>query len=305
MIRYATALGLLLATTTLASAQSLDDQIADFMGAPGFAMQDIARLNDRLDQMWLDTDSISPGGAVGPLEKAIMIAETDIGSTHTRSAIAYGQVIAEDGTPVSFIDVRHYNMAAPLHAAAVAAYGAENVAAVSAFGEGDHKAWRFVFQPVMNNAAILIEAGSRTISDKEASKDDCTGRPCLELAAGFDETLDWIDIEGTPPSWPELYPSALWDVAIPASAIAQLAVLGFWANAESGSYEWTGGEHPESVGDAAPYRYIGIDRNLGQDDSIEAVWNETALNDDTIAAVAYRYIGVPGQTYRMQASQPR
>lgn len=305
MIRYAAALGLLLATTALAGAQTLDEQTAAFVGAPGFAMQDIARLNDQLDQNWLDRDSASPGGAVGPLEKAMLIAANDIESTRTRSAISYGEVIGEDGTPVSFIEVRHYNMAAPLHAETVDAYGAEDTADVAAFGEGEHKAWRFVFQPMMNNAAVLVEASMQVISPEQAAEDDCLGQPCLALDAEDSDPMDWTAIDGTLPSWPELYPSDGTGIATPAATIAQLAVLGHWASAESGSYQWTGGEHPEGARDAKPYRFIGIDRNLGQDDSIATDWHETLLNDDAMAELAYRYIGVIGQVWLMQATKPR
>ncbi|WP_137152798.1 hypothetical protein [Devosia sp. FKR38] len=305
MIRYAAALGLLLTTTAVAAAQTLDEQIVNFVGAPGFATQDVAGLNNRLDQNWLDQDSVSPGGAVGPLEKAMLIAETGIGSTRTRSAISYGEVIAEDGTPVSFIEVRHYNMAAPLHAETVDAYGVEDTADVADFGEGEHKAWRFVFQPMMNNVAVLVEASVRVISPEEAAKDDCLGQPCLALDAEDNHPMDWTEIDGTLPSWPELYPSDGTGIATPAATIAQIAVLGYWASAESGSYQWTGGEHPEAARDATPYRFIGIDRNLGQDDSIATDWHETLLNDDSMSELAYRYIGVIGQVWLMQATKPR
>ena len=305
MNRYIAALGLLLSTTGLAGAQTLDAQIADFVGAPGFIMQDIARLDDRLSQMWLDTAALSPGGQVGPIEKAMMLADTDISSTRTRSAIAYGQVMEEDGTPVSFIEVRHYNLAAVLHAETVEAYGIENTADVADFGTGDHKAWRFIFQPLMNNAATLVQASARTISPEEAAADDCMGRPCLDLYADASDPLDWQEMDWTTSSWPELYPSRFGDMAIPAYTIAQIAVLGFWASTESGAYQWTGGEHPEAARDATPFRFIGIDRNLGQDDSTETIWHETLLNDDAIASLAYRFVEVVGKVYLMQASQPR
>ena len=305
MNRYAAALGLLVATTSLAGAQTLDAQIADFVGAPGFVMQDVSRLDDRLSQIWLDTTALSPGGPVGPLEKAMMIADTDIDSTRTRSAIAYGQVLAEDGTPVSFVQVRHYNLAAVIHAETVDAYGAENTADIADFGTGDHRAWRFVFQPVMNNAAILVQASARTISPQEAAEDDCMGRPCLDLYTGFGTPFDWREMDWTTTNWPDLYPSRFGGLASPAYTIAQLAVLGFWASAESGAYQWSGGEHPEAARDATPFRFIGIDRNLGQDDSIETVWHETLLNDDSIATIAYRLVEVVGKVYLMQASQPR
>ena len=305
MIRYAAALGLLLATTAMASGQNLGQQIADFLGAPGYAPQAVTALEDQLDKMWLDTTKVSPGGAIGPIEKAMLIADSAIASTRTRTAIAYGEVIAEDGTPVSFIEVRHYNMAAALHAETVAAYGAENTADVAEFGEGEHKAWRFVFQPLMNNAAILLDASARTIPPEEAATQDCTGRPCLDVTIGFGDVMEWTELDATIPVWRELYPSLLGEMATPAQAIAKIAVLGYWASAEEGSYQWTGGEHPEAARDATPYRFIGIDRNLGQDDGIDSVWQETLLNDDSLVAVAYRYIDIVGQVYLMQSTQPR
>lgn len=305
MMRYAAAVGLLLATTAVASAQTLDEQITSFLSAPGFAPQDVPGLTDKLDQMWLDAANVSPGGAVGPIEKAILIADTAIASTRTRSAIAYGEVIAEDGTPVSFIEVRHYNMAAPLHAETVATYGAEDTADIDEFGEGEHKAWRFVFQPMMNNAAILLDASARTISPKEAAKQDCTGRPCLDVNLGLGDVMAWTELDGTVPSWPDLYPSLRAEMATPAQTIAKLAVLGYWASAESGTYQWNGVEHPEAAHDATPYRFIGIDRNLGQDDGIDTVWQETLVNDDSQSAVAFRYVDIVGQVYLMQSTRPR
>ena len=150
----------------------------------------------------------------------------------------------------------------------------------------------------------LLEASSRIISDKEASKADCTGRPCLNPYASFD-TLAWEEIEGRVQTWPELYTSESDESSTPAHAIAELAVLGFWANAESGDYQWTGGEHPEAVRDATPYRFIGIDRHLGQEASIDAIWQETALNDDALLSISFRRAEVGGSVHLMRSSQGR
>ncbi len=304
MIRIAAIATLLLATPTLAGAQSLDDHIHDFIHAPGFAAEDISRLDERLINQWLDLMGMTPGGNVGPLEKAMLIADMAIDSIRTRSALSYGEVIGEDGTPYSFIEVRHYNLAAAIHAEAADAYGIEYTAPVEEFGQGEHMAWRLVFMPEVNNAAILLEASSRVISDKEASKADCTGRPCLDPYAGFD-TVDWEEVEGEVPTWPPIYLTHFEDAATPAHAIAELAVFGFWANAESGTYQWTGGEHPEAIADATPYRFIGIDRNLGQESATDAIWQETALNDDALASITFRRADIGGSASLMRASQPR
>lgn len=304
MIRVIATTALLLATTSLAFAQSLDDHIHDFVYAPGFEAADIPALEVRLIDQWHDLTVMTPGGSVGPIEKAMLIADKAIEGIRTRTDIQYGEMIAEDGTPVSFIDLRHYNLAAVLHAETEAAYGAENTAPVEEFGLGDHMAWRFVFQPVMNNAAVLLEASSRVISDKEASKAECTGRPCLDPYAGFG-TTPWEEVDAQVPTWPELYTIESDETSTPAHVIAELAVFGFWANAESGQYQWTGGEHPEAADGTEPYRFITIDRHLGQEAGIEAMWRETLLNDDSISALSLLRLEVGGSVYLMRSSEPR
>lgn len=304
MIRTAIAAALLFATTALASAQSLQDQIQDFIHAPGFTAEDVPALDVRLIDQWFDLTAVTPGGTVGPLEKAVLIADKSIESGRTRTAIEFGEVVGADGTPYSFIEVRHYNLAAVIHAETVAAYGEENTAPVEEFGRGPHMAWRFVFSPEMNNAAVLLEASSRIISDKEATKSDCTGRPCLDPYATFD-AMAWEAIEGQVAQWPELYATEADETSTAAHAIAELAVFGFWANVESGFYQWTGGEHPETIRDATPYRFIGIDRNLGQEASIDTVWRETALNDDELSSIAFRRAEIGGQVQLMRAGERR
>lgn len=304
MIRTAIAASLVFATTALASAQSLENQIHDFIYAPGFTAEDIPALDVRLIDQWFDLTVMTPGGTVGPLEKAMLIADRSIESGRTRTAIAYGELIGEDGTPYSLVEVRHFNLGPVIHAETADADGEENTAPIEDFGRGDHMAWRFIFIPEMNNTAVLLEASSRTISDKEASKADCTGRPCLDPYAGFD-AIEWSDIEGQVAGWPDLYATQSDETSTPTHAIAQLAVLGFWANAESGYYQWTGGEHPEAIRDATPYRFIAIDRNLGQEAAIDTIWQETAVNDDELYAIAFRRAEVGGQVYLMRSSTPR
>ena len=308
MKHFAILLAALLGTTGLATAQSIDAQIAGFIGAEGFEPQVPEHLEMELANLWLDDTAISPGGLVGPLEKAMMLAEMAIPSVRTRTAMAYGQIIDdENGAPLpySFIEVRHYNFGPIIHADTAEAYGAENTADMAEFGLGDHMAWRFVFRPVMGNSAILIDASSRIMSDEEASADDCNGIACLDPWANLDQLADWQEINGRLPTWPPLYPTESSEVTAPAYAISQLAVLGFWANAESGHYQWTGGEHPEAARGYEPYRFISIDRNLGQEFVIDTVWRETALNDDALAAISFRQLDIAGQITLMRAAETR
>ncbi len=95
----------LLALPVSAQDMSLDDYVASFLDAPGFERQDVDLLNQRLDANWLNTNSISPGGEVGPIEKAVLLAETAIGSIRTRTAIAYAELVTEEEGTVSFIEV--------------------------------------------------------------------------------------------------------------------------------------------------------------------------------------------------------
>ncbi len=305
MIRFIATTALLLATTALASAQSLDAEINRFIEADGFERVDVSLLEKVLLDEWVDNGEISPGGSVGPLEKALIIATAEIPSTRTRTALSYGEMVDEEYGPVSFIEVRHYNLGPSIRKQVIADYGEGDVADAEAFGLGDHMAWRFIFQPLMGSSAALMDASSMVIPEKAASKADCMGRPCLDPFVGFDETGEWEEIPGNLPVWPELYAKEAEEVATPAHAVAELAVLGFWANAESGSYQWTGGEHPESIGDATPYRFIGIDRQLGQDTSIDVVWRETEVMDDALSAVLFRRVDVAGSVYLMRAGENR
>lgn len=307
MLRLAATIAVLAASTTLASAQSIDDAITDFIHAKGFTHQNPYDLEDALYSRFID-GSITPGGAVGPIEKAMMIAEDAIPSTRTRTFIAYGEIIEdEDGAsvPYSFIEVRHYNLGPIIHAEAVEAYGAENVDDIEAFGTGDHMAWRFVFRPIMGHTATLLDASSRIITDQQAARHDCNGTPCLEPINNFDDEVTWQEIEGRLPEWPLLYSDQSDEIATPEFAISQLAVLGYWANAESGYYEWTGGEHPEAAQGYEPYRFISVDRNLGQEIAIDTVWRETLLNDDSVSEILFRHLDVSGSVFLSRASVSR
>lgn len=307
MLRLAATLAVLAASTTLASAQSIDDAITDFIHAKGFTHQNPYDLEDALYSRFID-GSITPGGAVGPIEKAMMIAEDAIPSTRTRTFIAYGEIIEdEDGAsvPYSFIEVRHYNFGPIIHAEAVEAYGAENVDDIEAFGTGHHMAWRFVFRPITGHTATLLDASSRIISDQQAARHDCNGTPCLEPINNFDDDVTWQEIEGRLPEWPLLYSDQSDEIATPEFAISQLAVLGYWANAESGNYEWTGGEHPEAAQSYEPYRFISVDRNLGQEIAVDTVWRETLLNDDSVSEILFRHLDIAGSVFLSRASVSR
>jgi hypothetical protein len=308
MSRCAVAFVVLAGLVHPAVANDLDTAIATLLEEPGFERLDPTVLEANLSGQWLDTTAMSPGGTVGPIEKAVLIATGAIESTRTRTAISYGELPVDDmgsTLPVSFITIRHYNLGPLIHAETADAYGAENTAPIEEFGTGEHREWRLVFMPVQNNAATILDAAMRTISDADAEDDDCTSRHCLDLTVSFDDVFAWSERDGAPPTWPALYADVSDGLATPAHAVAELMVAGFSANAESGVYQWTGGERAEAAQGIDPYRFIGIDRNLGQETAIDAVLHETLLNDDSIAELALRRIEIGGSVYWLENTVPR
>lgn len=293
-----------------ASAQPVEKFIDKFVNAPGFASESPNGLETGNLAHWLEHDDLFGAADAGPIEKAVLIATSAISSTRTRTAISFGQMLTEDDDngapyPVSFIEIRHYNLGPRIREEVIADYGLENTADAEEFGLGEHRAWRFAFMPIMNATAVIVEASSREISDEEAASSDCTGTPCLSLYASLDEVAPWEPWKATPPDWPRLFAESDGDIATPAHTISELAVLGFWANVESGHYQWTGGEHPEGARETEPFRFIGIDRNLGQELSIDTVWHETRLNDDAITDLFFRRLDIAGGVQYMRATLGR
>ncbi len=308
MKHLAILLAALLGTTGVTHAQSIDEHIQSFINADGFLPVDGPALEMELSSLWTDASSISPGGLVGPIEKAMLIADGATDAHRTRTLISYGQIVEEeDGAPLpySFVELRHYNLGQIIRSNTIDAYGEGDVADEAAFGLGDHLAWRFVFRPMMGHSALLMDASRRVISETEAAESDCEGRACLDPYASIDDLVSWTEIHGQIPTWPPLYPTHDGEISAPAYAISRLAVFGFWANAEGGYYQWTGGEHPEAARGYAPYRFISIDRDLGQESAIDTVWRETALNDDELYAISFRQLDIAGQVTLMRARETR
>lgn len=298
----------LLALSSTAYAQSLDQYIAEFINAPGFNMRSSEKLESSDLIEWREYSNFFAPGDAGPIEKAVLFAANSIPSTRTRTAVSYAQILEDDSGapyPVSFIEVRHFNLGPTIRQDAIEAYGAENTGDLEEFGVGPHRAWRFVFMPIIGASAALIEASAREIPNEEAAKMDCNGIPCLDLMTSPDDLAQWEEVEGSLPEWPRLVADVEGGMASPGHAIAELATLGYWASAESGRYQWTGGEHPEAARGIEPYRFITIDRNLGQEYSIDAVWHETKLNDDAITDLIFRRIDVASNIYYLRASRGR
>lgn len=308
MIRLACALVAALAVATPTLSAEIDETIASFIGETGFVVQDWAAASEALAAQWTRTDLMTPGGAVGPVEQALLLASAESGLIHTRTSIRYGEVMVdEDGAPsrYSFVELRRYNLGPAVHATLVSGLGAENVADISEFGEGPHQAWRLVFFPVMGSVAALLEVSARDIGDDEAASDECGGRPCLDPDATLDARAEWSEADAVVADWTPNFRDRVDGVATEAQAVAELEIAQYLATSEGGDYLWTGGEHPEAVGDATPFRFYEIDRNLGQDLVVDALSVNTELNDDSIRDMMVRRIDVAGEVYWMNAAIPR
>ena len=308
MIRLASALVAALAVATPALSAEIEETIASFIGETGFVVQDWAAASEALATQWTRTDLMAPGGAVGPVEQALLLSGSAPALIHTRTSIRYGEVIVdEDGAPArySFVDLRRYNLGPALHEALVGQLGAENVADLAEFGEGPHTAWRLVFFPVMGSVATLLEVSARDIGDDEAAADECGGRPCLDPDATLDARAEWSEADAVVADWTPNFRDRVDGVATEAQAVAELEISQYLATSEGGDYLWTGGEHPEAVRDATPFRFYEIDRNLGQELVVDALSVNTELNDDSIRDMMVRRIDVAGEVYWLNAAIPR
>jgi hypothetical protein len=294
-----------LVAATSGQAAEIDTTIADFLDAPGFARADWERINAQLAENWLRTDLVSPGGNVGPVEQAVLLADAENAADRTRTAIAYGEVIVDDnGAPstYSFVELRRYNLGPAIREALIAELGADAVDDAEAFGEGPHEAWRLVFAPVMGNVAALLEASHRIIPEDEAAGADCTGRPCLDVFVTLDDLAAWEDAGLDEVTWQPHFAASAEGIVTEAHAIAELEVAQRVAGVEGEQYLWSGGEHPEAIADETPFRFYAIDRNLGQELAVDAVSINTRLNDDSIRDMMIRRIEVAGDVYWLSAS---
>ena len=194
MIRMLALSALLLAGTGIATANDIETAIDQFLAPPGYERVDVIALEQSLQEYWLDTTTIGPGGAVGPIEKALLIATGAIPSERTRTARAYGELYDEQHGRLSFIELRHYNLGPAIRDMAIEAYGADNTADASEFGEGEHFGWRFVFMPL--KAAQTFFRYPNSVSKLEILLDDAdlalpfVPKLATALGPGF-RIFDW------------------------------------------------------------------------------------------------------------------
>ncbi|MEO3389169.1 hypothetical protein [Mesorhizobium sp. CAU 1741] len=284
-----------------ANADEVDDAIASFINADGFAQEDAEIVDGELVGLFSGSGAMRPDGAASPVEKALLLIDSmEAPLSRVRYMVRYGQMIQAD-TPLSFVTVERYNFGPIIRQQVIDAYGEENADTPDAFGVGPHVAWRIVTMPLMGQTAAVIEAARREIGDEEAEGLDCGGRGCLSYSPTPDEMQLWDEVDGPQPMETAYEESSTDDVAVPARAAAELTVAASLASNE-GNFSWHGPEQPEAARGAEPFLFVTIDRDLGQDTSVDAVLGQTLLNDDAIDALWHRRAEFPGSVYWMRAA---
>lgn len=271
-------------------ADEVDDAIAAFTGEAGFARQDTDAVEAKLLDMFGQSSAMSPGGAVNPLEKALLLIDKmEPELPRVRYMVRYGQMIQQD-RPVSFISVERYNMGPAIRKQVAEDFGEDNTDKPEAFGVGPHVAWRIVTMPVMGHTAAIVEAARAEIADDAADAADCASRSCLSLDQPLDFVREWhetpleIDIETAYPKMAD------FGGPTPAFAVGELSVAAGLAHGDGSEANWHGPEHPEAARGHTPFLFVTIDSNLGQETNVDAALGQTQLNDDSLEEIWVRRV---------------
>ncbi|MBR0652083.1 hypothetical protein GXW78_20670 [Roseomonas terrae] len=287
-------------------ANPAEDAARHFIGARGFAVREVAPLQARRDAALAPSAEVSPGGGIGPLETALLLTDAlEPALPRTRTLVSLGQVQVPDGASeltLSLVEVRRFNLGPALHASAVAGHGAANVAPAAEFGVGPHLAWRFVFMPMMGQASVLADAARRTIPPDEARTARCLGLPCLDPAQGPEGLQAWQETGESPPPWTAAYPPRRAGRTVGAQLAAELGLAMGIATVEGGRAAWQGPETPEGGRPGEPFLFLLIDRDLGQEQAIDAVIGQTRVMDHDIRETWQRRLETPEAVYRFGAT---
>lgn len=282
------ALTLVLAGLAPAQGQDAVDQAAAaYIGVTGFQAQALENLEGALgDLIGADPAAMIPKDAdVSPIEKALLLLDTqETPVSRARYVLRYNQESIAN-VELSFIDVQRYNLGPTIHEQTVADYGADNTAPLEVFGVGPHVEWRFVTQPTAKQAALLLAASRREISDAEAAAADCLPRLCLSLEP-LDGLAHWSDsADSEQPPLPVAYPpigpadEGSSEVA-PAYQALELAIAAGLASASAEDVVWTLPERQGADTDS-PFLVVLIDRNLGQETMSDAALGVAKLGLDS------------------------
>ena len=290
-------------------ADEVDDAIKVFLDEHGFERHDAQVLDGKLLQLFDQTGAMRPDGAASALEKALLLVEAmEPSLPRVRYMVRYGQMIQEE-TPVAFVSVERYNLGPAIRQMVAEDYGEENTAEPEEFGVGPHVAWRIVTMPLMGQTAALLEAARSEIGEAGAASADCAGRGCLSVDSPLDVVREWREtpIEvNVATAYPRTDASGM---PTPAFVAAELSIAAGLAQSDGGEPFWNGPEHPEAARGSAPFLFVTIDSNLGQEVNVDAALGQTLLNDDAIAELWVRRAQFPdgedSPVYRFESETER
>lgn len=286
-------------------AAEVDEAMEAFASTDGFAPQDVDAIDARLLEAFVVTGAMRPDGAASPLEKALLLVDAlEPALPRTRTMLRYGQM-ADGGTPYAFVTVERYNFGPAIRQMVVEDFGEENTDEPEVFGVGPHVAWRIVTMPLMGQTAGLVSAARREIGEDEAQAAECGGRGCLAFEPLPDDVQEWRESDPGVQIATAYPDRTAEDTAVPARVAAEMSVAAGLAEGAGGEPFWNGPEQPEAARGTAPFLFLTIDRDLGQETGTDAMLGQTLLNDDAVAELWHRRVEFPGAVHWMQAARPR
>lgn len=252
----------------------------------GFSEVDLGAwpLVEDLDAMLADNGLARRDADITALEKALLLIDmAEPPLPRVRYAVRLSQR-SEGPMPVSLLEVYRFNLGPKIRAEAADAYGEENTADAEAFGVGPHVGWRFAMQPSTKAAAILLAAGRKEVSEKDAERASCFGRSCLSLDTA-DNLKPWNEAQRQSVGLPALpYPAIVtsgsgddgYEEEVSAAVALSMAVAMGLATADAEGVAWTG----NNANTDSPYVALVIDRNTGQEIMTDAVMGVAKTGKD-------------------------
>lgn len=237
--------------------------------------------------------ALSPAANLGPMPLAVFAVEAiEPALERTRYRLRYGvrwtqQPPAADPVPFSYIEVIRFNLGPAIRQELVQVLGEENVADAGQFGTGPHLGWRFVTRPLMGNRAMIMAAGRREFTDAAARNKTCFQTPCITTASTIESAAPWSD---PAPDNTHKASTARRDGMDPMSAAHAIQILLGPIDSLETPPPSPGQSHPEWLIEAV------VERNLGQDDGLDAAYRHGGLMDDSVKAIWERRIAFPATT---------
>lgn len=241
--------------------------------------------------------ALSPAANLGPMPMALFALETiEPPLERVRYRLRYGvrwvqQPPAADPVPFSYIEVIRFNLGPAIRQELVQALGEENVADAAQFGAGPHVGWRFVTRPLMGNRAMIAAAGRREFNARAAGGLNCFAVSCLATASNIDTAAPWS--EPAPDNTDDSRLALPEGMASMSATAAIHRLLGAIDNLETIESR-EGHMHPEWLIEAV------VERNLGQDDGLDAAYRLGGLMDDSVKAIWERSMAFPEGAGNMQ-----